>query len=557
MRHVGRSRVIALFTVAVLATVAAACGSSSSTKTTTPSAAGSSLTISNESGTTWTCGFNPFNPSVYGLSFGTVYEELTFVNSLISGAATPWLASSYTWSNANKTLTFTIRSGVKWSDGTAFSAKDVLFTFDMLKKFPALDLNAVWSVLSGVAQVGSDQVAFNFKTSAVPYFYYIADETPIVPEHIWGSIANPVTYNDSSPIGTGPYTMHACTSADVTYTKNPSYWQPGLPKIQTVYYPSFTSNDPANELLATGGAQWGSQFIPSIQSYYLSKSSNFHDWFPPVANVSIFMNLTNPVLAQLPVRRAMAYAIDRPKVSELGEYGYEPASNQTDIVKPTFSSWYDSSQAASYDYTYDPSRAKSILQQAGYTEKNGVFQTPKGPLSFSIINIGGYSDWVASVSVIETELKAVGISITPDNLASSVFDTDLYTGKYQLGYNSESGGPSPYYELRQLLYSANSAPLGQPAATDWERYSNPQTDALINQYGATTSPATQQSIVDKLELVMLKEVPVIPMTEEVDWYQYDTANIAGWATPSDPYAQPGAYDVPDIGVMLLHLYPKS
>jgi len=494
---------------------------------------------------------------VNGLSFGTVYEELTFVDVLKSGATAPWLASSYAWSNGNKTLTFTIRSGVKWSDGQPFTAKDVLFTFDMLKKFPALDLNAVWSVLSGVSQVGSGQVVFSFKTSAVPYFYYIADQTPIVPEHLWASIKNPITYNDSSPVGTGPYTMAKCTPEDVKYSKNPSYWQPGLPKIETVYYPSFTSNDPANELLATGGAQWGSQFIPSIQSYYLSKSPDYHIWFPPVANVSIFINLDNKVLAQLPVREAMAYAIDRQKVSELGEYGYEPASNQTDIVKPTFSGWYDSSAASQYDYTYDPTRALAILRAAGYTESNGIFQTPAGPLSFTIDNIGGYSDWVASVSVIETELKAVGIQIAPDNLASNTYDTDVFDGKYQLAYNSETGGPSPYYELRQLLYSPNSAPIGQPAATDWERYSNPQTDTLIEQYGATTSSAVQHQIVDELEQVMLKDVPVIPMTEEVDWYQYDTAKIGGWVTQSNPFAQPAAYNIPDIGVVLLHLQPTK
>src|SRR5439155_1330218 len=71
-----------------------------------------SVTISNEQGTTWTCGFSPFNGDVNSLSFGPVYEELVFVNGLKSGATTNWLASSYKWGNGNKTLTFTIRSGV-------------------------------------------------------------------------------------------------------------------------------------------------------------------------------------------------------------------------------------------------------------------------------------------------------------------------------------------------------------------------------------------------------------------------------------------------------------
>jgi len=158
--------------------------------------------------------------------------------------------------------------------------------------------------------------------------------------------------------------------------------------------------------------------------------------------------------------------------------------------------------------------------------------------------------------VIQSELAAVGIKISPDNLSGTDFDNDVYTGNYQLAYDNEVGGPSPYYELRQLLYSANSAPIGKLAATNWERYSNPSTDKLIDEYAATTSTAVQHSIVDQLEQVMLADVPVIPMTEEVDWYQYDTAAFSGWVTPQDPYAQPAIYIEPDNEVLLLHLVPK-
>src|SRR5262249_41244353 len=113
------------------------------------------VTISNAQGTTWTCGFNPFNGGTVPLSFGTVYEPLTFSSPLKSGATTNWLASSYAWSNHNRTLAFTIRSGVKWTDGKPFSAADVLFTFNMIKAHPALDLNGVWSVLKSVSQSGN------------------------------------------------------------------------------------------------------------------------------------------------------------------------------------------------------------------------------------------------------------------------------------------------------------------------------------------------------------------------------------------------------------------
>ena len=516
--------------------------------------AATSVTISNEQGTTWTCGFNPMNGDVNSLSVGPVYEVLVFVNGLKSGQTTNWLASSYKWSNGNKKLTFTIRSGVKWTDGKPFSADDVIFTYKLLKKFPALDLNADWAVLKNVSRQGN-KVVFTFKTSAVPYFYYIAAQTPIVAKHIWSSIKNPVTYKDPLPIGTGPFKMSSCSPQVIKYQKNAGYWQKGLPKLDTIYYPAFTSNDPANQQLASGKAQWGSQFIPNIKAYYSSKSNDNHYWFPPLVNVNIFINLKNPILSNVAVRRAMAYAIDRGKVSRIGEYGYEPASNQTGIVTPTFSNWLDKGLASKI--TYNPAKAISILQKAGFKKKNGVFQKNGKALSFRIINIGGYSDWVASVQVIQQQLKAVGIKITPENLSSTTFDSDAYNGKFELMYNgNESGGPAPYYELRQLLYSKNSAPIGKTASSNWERYYNPAVDRLIEQYGATTDSAKQHAIVKQLEAAMVNDVPVIPVTEGVDWYQYNTKNITGWVTQGNPYAKPAAYEIPDWGVLAMHLRPK-
>jgi len=547
-----RAAMLALV-VALVGLTAAACGSS---KKSSSSGGSTSVTISNEQGTTWTCGFNPFNASVSFLSFGTEYEELTYVDGLKSGKTTPWLAKSYAWSNGNKTLTFTIRDGVKWSDGKPFSAADVVYTFNLLKKNPALDLNANWSVLKSVTQNGN-KVVFNFKTAAVPYFYYIADQTPIVAQHIWTSIKNPTTYKDTKPVGTGPFTMSSCSPQVIKYKKNPSYWQSGKPTIDTVYYPAFTSNDPANQQLASGKAQWGSQFIPNINAYYLKKSPDNHYWFPPVVNVAVYINQTDPILKNLPVRQAMAYAIDRNKVSEIGEYGYEPPSNQTGIVTPTFSDWLDQGLAKKVDY--NPAKAEQILQQAGYKKVGGVYQTPDGkPLSFTMINIGGYSDWVASAQLVQEQLKAVGIKVVPQNLSSQTYDNDVYTGHYQLAYDgNQTAGPTPYYELRSLLYSKGSAPIGKTAGSDWERYSNPQADQLIEQYAATSDSATQHKIVKQLEAAMVNDIPVIPVTEGVDWYQYNTKDIAGWVTKGDPFARPAAYVNPDWGVMLLHLKAKQ
>jgi peptide/nickel transport system substrate-binding protein len=554
-----RRRIARLSVIIASCLLAAACGAGSSGS---GQAAGGNgvLTIDNESGSLWTCNFNPFNLSFISYSLGPVYEPMAFVNTLQSAKASPWLASSWTWANGNKSLTFTIRNGVKWSDGKPMSAADVVFTFNMLKKYKALDLNSVWSVLSSVSQQGANQVLFTFKAPAVTYFYYIADQVAIVPQHIWAGIADPVKYPDTHPVGTGAYAVKPCTPQNITYKANPHYWQPGKPKVGTVNYPAFTSNDTANTYLASGQAQWGSQFIPSIQKFYLSKNPNYRRWFPPVANVSLFINLKNPILGNVAVRQAMAYAIDRPRASQIGEYGYEPPANQTGIVTPTFSSWQDTGQAAPFgnNYAYNPAKAISMLTAAGFKKgPDGVMAKGGQKLSFSITNNGGFSDWVAAVNVIVGDLKAIGIQVTAKNLAAPAYQAALYNGTYQLGYYAETGGPTPFYELRQWLYSGNSAPIGQPAGSNFERYSSPATDALINSYSTTTDPATQHAIVSKLQKVMLADVPVIPITEQVDWYQYDTGSFTGWVTQANPYAQPAAYNYPDWGQMMMNLAPKK
>ena len=568
-------------TLAVAGLLAAACSSSSTpTSKSATSSSATTLTIGDETGGTWDCDFNPFLSADIAQSFGPVYEPLMFVNNLAPNplapsAIKPWLATSYSWNSSYTQLTFTIRQGVTWSNGTPFTPADVVFTFDLMEKYHALDLQSVWSNVGGpltnVVAKG-DQVVMTLDKPSPLYLYNIADQVSIVPQSIWSKVANPVTYNDTSPVGTGAYTVKSCTASNIEYAANPHYYQAGLPKIKTVNYPAYLSNPPCNADLASGADQWGSQFIPDIQTAYIDKNPTFyHTYSPPIASVSLIINLalgSSSPLSNVLVRQAMAYAIDRPKASQIGENGQEPPSNQTDIIttadKGPYGSAYDATQAAAYGnaYAYDPAKAEALLTQAGYTKVvGGVRQNSAGQaLSFSVVNDGGYSDWVATLQdVIIPELAAVGIQVKLDDLSQTSYESALYTGKYQLGYNDQIGGPGAFYEFREWLFSGNSAPIGQLAATNWERYSNKNTDALIDEYQETppTDTAKLASILDQLQLVMLQDVPIIPITGEVDWYQWDTQHFTGWPTPPNWYAQPAQYIYPDWGQVLLHLAPTS
>lgn len=518
------------------------------------------ITISAADGETWPCSFNPFNPNTYFFSLGLVNEELYFVNSL-TNKMTPWLATGYRWSDDAKVLTWTIRRGVLFSNGQPMTAADVAFTFNLIKKNPSLDLNAIDPTLISVTQTGPYQVTMRFKAPAATLFYYIADQISIVPKSIWEHVKNPLTYQDAHPIGTGPYVVGACSPQNMTYVKSPHFWQRGVPKITTVQVPAIITDPVANEELANGTAQWGGQYIPNIQKAYLDRNKDYRDWSPVAGYHGIYINLKNPLLSALPVRQAMAYGINRPLISKLAVYGEAPAANQTGVLLPSESAWYNASLAAKYDYRYDPAKAISILEKAGYKRgPGGIFQTPSGqPLDFTMIDVGGYSEIVASGQIISQELAQVGIKVTQQNLSTPAYISDTTLGQFQLAF----GGPpgitidGPYGMLRGLLYSGNSAPIGKAATSDFERFSSPAEDALINKLNSATGTASAEALMKKIAAPMLTDVPFIPVTDSTALNEYNVGVASGWPTPADPYANPSPTTQPDEEVVLLHLVPKG
>jgi peptide/nickel transport system substrate-binding protein len=520
-----------------------------------PRKQGGTVTISNEQGQTWPCQFNPFNPANNAESLGFVYEPLIYVDLLNNQAETPMLATKYQWSADKKSIVFTIRDGVKWNDGQPFSADDVAFTFNLMKQAPATDLYALWTGagLQSVAASGN-QVTMTFAQPAGVYFFNFADQVGIVPKHIFSTgdaAAHPDTWADPNPVGTGPFMVNPCSPNNIQYVANPKFWQPGKPYIQKIEYPAYLDNGPANLDLASGKAQWGSQFIPNIKQFYLDKSPANNTWSPPVTNVALYPNLdkSHPATANIAVRQAIAAAIDREQIASIGEGGQQPAANQTGVVIPTFQKYFDQAALASAGYDKpNPDKAKQLLSGAGYS--------PSHPLKLSVITVTGYTDWDASLAVVKQELAPIGIDLTVQDLAQQTYDAKLYAGDFDLAYYGQAGGPSPYYELREILYSKNSAPIGTDANSNFERYLNPAVDQLFDQY-PTADDATQVSLIKQISGFMLKDVPIIPTTESVDWFQYNTSDIQGWPTPDNPYCQPSAYTVPDVEQLLLHIYSQS
>ena len=265
------------------------------------------------------------------------------------------------------------------------------------------------------------KVVFTFDKPAGTLFYYLAVQQPIVPQHIFGAAGvdqtKLETLPNTNPVGTGPVVMSQCEGTNIKFLRNQTYWQSTpdniVPKVEEIDYPAFLSNDSANQQLHDGQDHWGGQFIQNIQSYYLDTSPNHHIWQPPTANVTMYLNIAkDPLLAQVAVRQAISFAINRNDASQLGEGGQELPSSQTGIVLPTFQGWYDQS----IDTTVpggDPAKADQVLEAAGFTKgSDGIYADAKGTkLSFTIKSVQGFSDWDAAIQTMIASLKTAGIEL--------------------------------------------------------------------------------------------------------------------------------------------------
>jgi peptide/nickel transport system substrate-binding protein len=145
-----------------------------------------------------------------------------------------WLATGYTWSHGGDSITFTIRSGVKWSNGTPLTAADVAFTYGLLEKYP--DANTTGLAIKNVSTSGQ-AVTIDFPSPQYANLQNIAGQVYIVPQAIWSKVGDPGKYTDASPVGTGPYTLSSFTPQGFTLKGNPGYWG-GKPAVSAVEFPT-------------------------------------------------------------------------------------------------------------------------------------------------------------------------------------------------------------------------------------------------------------------------------------------------------------------------------
>jgi peptide/nickel transport system substrate-binding protein len=506
----------------------------------------------------WTDSFNPLVPSAQsasGFAGYLIYEPLYQFN-YATDKLTPWLATAYKWSGGGKELTLKLRSGVKWSDGKAFTAADVAFTFNLLKRFPALNSNGL-PITKAIAR-GVGTVTIQFAAPAYQTIYSVLATDP-VPESIWSKVANPVTYDVTNPVGTGPYVLKNFSTETITLDRNLHYWG-AKPRVPVVEYVAETSTTSALTSLESGATEWMNQVVTSpLTSWRDGDPKQRHVVSFPSTAIGIVPNVRDYPLNESAVRQAIFDAISPKAVVKLTQNGIVPPfASPTGLLPAEESSI--APKFAKSTFPASAAKARAVLEAAGYKMgSNGVFTGPHGPVSFNLLVPSPYGSMVATLPVLESELKAAGIQMTPEETSVATWTSDENLGQFQasLAISSNISAVDPYYFFQEYMDYGLSAPVGKTATEDIGRFKNVAATKLLSQLSglAPGSPSSGR-LLSGLESIQLKDMPFIPVDYNPQMGIFTSTNFVGWPSTKNPYATPVMHQ-PSAEVVLLHLKPRK
>lgn len=533
--HWRRRRILPALALGISATLMVVGCSAPATNNSSNSAGGSAkLLLAADNGSpTFERNFNPFATAKRTM-VSVVYEPLFVVNTL-DGKLQPFLGKSYTQPDA-KTIVVDVRGGVKWSDGQAFSTKDVVYTYDLLKKTAALDTTGVWNYISSIESTDS-QVTFHLKNADVPAASIVL-AVPIVPEHIWSKVGNPVTYTNQDPVGTGPYKLGTFGPNQYTMVKNADYWQADKVAADELDIPA--SNTQLD--IVNNGYDWAYAYLSDVQNTWVKKTDGNTYWFPPGGTVAIMPNLTKAPFNNLDFRKGLSLAIDRDKVADIAEEGYVKGATQSGLLLPNQQDWLNSDLPNGGAVAQNVSGAQAAFEAAGYKVSGGkVLDSSGKQVTLTLTTPSGWTDWLRGAQEIQRELNAAGLNVQLNQPQPAAYFQAQANGQFDLILGSFGGTGSIYQDFSNLLSSSFYQPVGKSTSANFSRFKDPNVDALLAQLRVARDEATQKQIASKLQQQFYDQVPVISVFYGGLWGLFSNKSFTGWPSEKDPYATPATW----------------
>jgi len=478
--------------------------------------------------------FNPFLNSKRVATF-YMYEPLVVLDN-VTGKEFPWLATGYELPDPS-TIVFTIREGVTWQDGEDLTPDDVVFTLEMLKEFPALDIQGIWGFIQSV-EADDETVTVRLQEPDVPAASLIAT-TLIVPEHIWADVEDPSSFRNPDPVGSGPYMLGNYAPQQYTVDKYQDYWQADKVAAEHLILPA------ANTQLdvATKGYDWAYSFISDVDKVWVGAGNDNTYWFPPGGTIALFPNLTKAPFNDLNVRKGLSLALDRGAVGDAAAEGYMDEAGQTNILLPYQQDDLDPSIPNSGLIDQDTDAALAAFADAGYTlQGDRLVDSAGDQLSITITTANGYTDWLRGVQEVQRQWSAVGIDVGVDTPQPAAYQLALRNGEFDVAMGGTGGTGVLFRDFNALLSSDYLKPVGEEATNNFERYDNPAAQDLLNQYKVALDEDEQREIGYELQQIVYNDLPVISLYYGGSWGLVSNAKFTGWPSAEDPYASPKTYE---------------
>ncbi len=512
--------------------------------------------------------FNPFDPAVgsfYAQDF--IYEPLWVFNVWHPDQHYPRLAQSVEQSEDLRHLTYRLRNDVHWSDGTPFTAEDVVFTVNYARMHPDYpinldihDPNTDTGLVKQAEAIDAHTVRFELARPNALAHQHIGRLYPL-PRHVFESIDRPEDFTNAHPVGTGPFTeVDRFTTTHFKVCRNPHYYSEQKPGVDCLKYPFYSGNEALWAAARRGMIDWMGEGLQHPEATFGQHQPNNRYWMAPGANTNLQLNTTRAPLNDLAVRKAISLAIDRQKLLKEDTFGLTSESLYPVGTGPLYQSWYDKNALAPYRYLMqqDAEAAKALLTEAGYLDRDGdgYREQPNGqPIELGLAVPSGWTDWVNSLFTIAANLRAIGLNAKVESMDEQAWFKRIPTGDFDIYIMWTNPGLSPWRTYSDLFNPDNMIP-GSLDGQAMHMHRDRQIEQELQAFALASDAGEQQRIMTRIQLRVAEALPVITLFANPSWYQYNDARFTGWVTEDNPFVRPMVHrGIPERLIHVLNLRP--
>lgn len=460
-----------------------------------------------------------------------VYDTLFSINE--DNVPVPWLVKSYKWSDDGTVLTMDLHTNVKWHDGVALTANDVVFTYEYVKKYVHSRWTGPMEVMDEIKATGTHQVVVKLRERSVGFLYQPLADQPIMPKHIWEKVTDPRTFADAT--GSGPYKLvDYQPSQYYKFQANESYFK-GKPAVDELVMPIIKDATALFTALKANEVQAVSrQLSPELIDDFKSVSGMKVVRGPLTTSYLMLLNNLVPPFDNKDFRRAISLAIDKDKMVDILCLGYGVAGSPG-WVHPALP-WYlkDLDQVAKFDRA----EANKILDGLGYGSrtKDGFRQAKDGSeLEFTLLTTSTDPVRVRAAELITDYLKEVGIKI-------KVLPLDRNSLFSRIGWQDPEFDYSKPRNFELLMWGWSAPIQSWPGRMEGVLHSdhksvgtlniqgsgNKDLDAILENIMKTTDEAGRDKLAQDAQRIVAQDTPLIPLFHPDGTYVYNSKAYDGW-----------------------------